>query len=363
MKLMESGYEQMEIGNKLNSGSQQNNLALKIIGVGGAGCSSSERAAALLPNPLDVLYLDRDIKTKDRNGDGELLYLPLGDGVQSQPEYLDSQYSQMADEVRCFVHGADIVLVLAGLGRGMGSVVAPLVAETARNSGALTIASINMPFEFEGRIRTQAAIQALKRLRNISDTVLIMKNDDLCNPYGDKVPVREALQSADRNMTDIVQDVMNVLSASKNRINELKRTLEECGESAVVSATAIGLHAGRTAALKALGDSSLIPTVTNNVLLHIQGGIGFSIGQAAEAFSVVRKVVGPDAKIEMSTQRELSFGIDVRVTVMLMGNDLESVQDLGEFTKLNRLSAERSLSIFENPNPVRRRPPILLPTG
>ena len=65
----------------------------------------------------------------------------------------------------------------------------------------------------------------------------------------------------------------------------------------------------------------------------------------------------------MSTQREVPFGIDVRVTVMLMGNDLESVQDLGEFTKLNRLSAERSLSIFENPIPVRRRPPILLPAG
>jgi cell division GTPase FtsZ len=190
-----------------------------------------------------------------------------------------------------------------------------------------------------------------------------MKNDDLCNPYGDKMPVREALQSADRNMTDIVQDVMDVLSASKNRINELKRTLEECGESTVVSATATGLHAGRTAALKALGDSSLIPTVTNNVLLHIQGGIGFSIGQAAEAFSVVRKVVGPDAKIEMSTQREVSFGIDVRTTIMLMGNDLGSVQDLRELTKSNRLSSQRSLSIFENPIPVRRRPPILLPTG
>ena len=82
----------MEIVNKLNSGSQQNNLTLKIIGVGGAGCSSSEQAAALLANPLDVLNLDRDIRTEDRRGYGELLYLSLGDGVQSEPEYLDSQY-------------------------------------------------------------------------------------------------------------------------------------------------------------------------------------------------------------------------------------------------------------------------------
>ena len=152
----------MEMVNRLDSLSQLKDLTLKIVGVGGAGCSSSERAAALLPNLLDVLNLDRDIRTEDRRGYGELLYLSLGDGVQSEPEYLGSQYSQMANEVRCFVQGADIVLILAGLGRGMGTVVAPLVAETARNSGVLTIASINMPFEFEGRIRTQVAIQALK---------------------------------------------------------------------------------------------------------------------------------------------------------------------------------------------------------
>ena len=353
----------MEMPNRLNSASQLKDLTLKIVGVGGAGCSSSERAAALLPNLLEVLNLDKDIRTEARRGYGELLYLSLGDGVQSEPEYLDSQYSQMADEVRCFVQGADIVLILAGLGRGMGTVVAPLVAETARNSGALTIASINTPFEFEGRIRIQAAIQALKRLRKISDTVLVMKNDDLCNPCRDKVPVLAALQNADRNMTNIVQDVMNVLSASKNRINELKSTLEDCDESVVVSATATGLHAGRAAAIQALVDPSVIPAVTNSVLLHIQGGIGFSIGQAAEAFSVVRKVVGPDAKIEMLTQREVSFGIDVRVTAMLMGNDLESAQDLTEFTKFNELSLGRSLAIFEKQTPVRRRPPTLLPAG
>ena len=121
-----------------------------------------------------MLNLDRDIKTEERIGNAQLLYLPLGDGERSEIDHLYAQYVEMSDRVRSFMQGADVILILAGLGRWMGSVVAPLVAETARESGALTISSVNMPFEFEGRIRTNAARKALKRLRNISDTVLVM---------------------------------------------------------------------------------------------------------------------------------------------------------------------------------------------
>ena len=347
----------------LNSVSAQQTLTLKVVGVGGAGCSSSERLAALLPNSVDVLNLDRDIKTEERIGNTQLLYLPLGGKKHSEIDHLHSQYFEMADRVRSFVKGADVILILAGLGRGMGSVVAPLVAETARESGALTISSVNMPFEFEGSIRIHAARKALKRLRNISDTVLVMKNDELCNPYGDRVPVREALEEAGRDMANIVQDVLNVVSASENSVKEVKRNLIGSDESSVVSAAATGLHAGRSAALQALADSSMIPKVTKSVLLHIQGGIGFSVGQAAEAFNVVRGVVGTDAEIKMSTQREIRYGLDVRVTAMLIGNDTESTREPFEINKFNDLSSKGSLLIFENPTPVRRRAPMLLPTG
>jgi len=356
-------YGKINMITNLNSVSAQKTLTLKVVGVGGAGCSSSERLAALLPNSVEVLNLDRDIKTEERIGNAQLLYLPLGDGERSEIDHLYAQYVEMSDRVRSFMQGADVILILAGLGRWMGSVVAPLVAETARESGALTISSVNMPFEFEGRIRTNAARKALKRLRNISDTVLVMKNDELCNPYGDRVPVREALEDAGRAMTNIVQDVLNVLSASENCAKEVKRNLVASDESSVVSATATGLHAGRSAALQALADYSMIPKVTKSVLLHIQGGIGLSVGQAAEAFHVVRGVVGPDAEIKMSTQREMSFGLDVRVTAMLIGNDTEPAREPSELNNFNDLSSKASLLIFENPTPVRRRAPILLPTG
>ena len=347
----------------INSVSTQKQLTLKVIGVGGAGCSSSERLAALLPNFVDVLNLDKHIKTEKHIENAELLYLPLAGVDRSETDQLQSQYLKLAGRVRSFAQGADVILILAGLGRGMGSVVAPLVAETARESGALTISSVNMPFEFEGRIRIHAARKALKRLRNISDTVLVMKNDELCNPYGERVPVREALEEAGRDMANIVQDVLSVVSASENFVKEVKRNLIGSDESSVVSAAATGLHAGRSAALQALADSSMIPKVTKSVLLHIQGGIGFSVGQAAEAFSVVRGVVGPDAEIKMSTQRDIRYGLDVRVTAMLIGNDTESKCEPSEINKFNNLSSKGSLLIFENPTPVRRRAPMLLPTG
>ena len=347
----------------LNSVSAQKKLTLKVIGVGGAGCSSSERIAALLPNFVDVLNLDKEIETEKHIENSELLYLPLAGGDRSEIDHLQSQYLKLAVRVRSFVQGADVILILAGLGRGMGSVVAPLVAETARESGALTISSVNMPFEFEGRVRIQAASTALKRLRSISDTVLVTKNDELCNPYGDRIPVREALENARRDMTDIVQDVLNVLSASENCVKEIKRNLVGSDKSSVVSADATGLHAGRSAALQALTDSSMVPDVTKNVLLHVQGGIGFSVGQADEAFSVVQEIVGPDAEIKMLTQREVSYGSDVRVTLLLIGNDSESGGEPARVNKFNDLSSQGSLLIYENLTPVRRRAPILLPTG
>ena len=347
----------------LNSVSAQKKLILKVVGVGGAGCSSSERIAALLPNFVDVLNLDKEIKTEKRIENSELLYLPRGGGDRSETDQLQSQYLKLAGRVRSFAQGADVILILAGLGRGMGSVVAPLVAETARESGALTISSVNMPFEFEGRIRIQAASTALKRLRNISDTVLVIKNDELCNPYGDRVPIRKALEDADRDMTKIVQDVLNVLSASENCVKQVKGNLVGSDKSSVVSAAATGLHAGRSAALQALTDSSMVPDVTKNVLLHVQGGIGFSVGQADEAFSVVREIVGPDAEIKMSTQRELPYGPNVRVTALLIGNDLESGGEPARVNKFNDLSSQSSLLIYENLTPVRRRAPMLLPTG
>ena len=356
-------YGKINMITNLNSVSAQKTLTLKVVGVGGAGCSSSERLAALLPNSVDVLNLDRDIKTEERIGNTQLLYLPLGGKKHSEIDHLHSQYFEMADRVRSFVKGADVILILAGLGRGMGSVVAPLVAETARESGALTISSVNMPFEFEGRIRIHAARKALKRIRNISDTVLVMKNDELCNPYGDRVPVREALEEAGRDMANIVQDVLSVVSASANFVKEVKRNLIGSDESSVVSAAATGLHAGRSAALQALADSSMIPKVTTSVLLHIQGGIGFSVGQADEAFSVVQEIVGPDAEIKMLTQREMSYGSDVRVTLLLIGNDSESGGEPARVNKFNDLSSQGSLLIYENLTPVRRRAPILLPTG
>ena len=347
----------------INSVSTQKQLTLKVIGVGGAGCSSSERLAALLPNFVDVLNLDKHIKTEKHIENAELLYLPLAGVARSETDQLQSQYLKLAGRIRSFAQGADVILILAGLGRGMGSVVAPLVADTARESGALTISSVNMPFEFEGRIRIQAARTALKRLRNISDTVLVIRNDELCNPYGDRVPVREALEDADRDMTNIVQDVLNVLSASENCVKQVKRNLVGCDKSSVVSAVATGLHAGRSAALQALTDSSMTPTVTKNVLLHVQGGIGFSVGQADEAFSVVRQIVGPDTEIQMSTQRELAYGPNVRVTALLIGNDSKSGAEPVKVNRFNDLSSQSSLLIYENLTPVRRRAPILLPTG
>ena len=310
----------------INSVSTQKQLTLKVIGVGGAGCSSSERLAALLPNFVDVLNLDKHIKTEKHIENAELLYLPLAGVDRSETDQLQSQYLKLAGRVRSFAQGADVILILAGLGRGMGSVVAPLVAATARESGAL-------------------------------------RNDELCNPYGDRVPVREALEDADRDMTNIVQDVLNVLSASENCVKQVKRNLVGCDKSSVVSAVATGLHAGRSAALQALTDSSMTPTVTKNVLLHVQGGIGFSVGQADEAFSVVRQIVGPDTEIQMSTQRELAYGPNVRVTALLIGNDSKSGAEPVEVNRFNDLSSQSSLLIYENLTPVRRRAPILLPTG
>ena len=148
-------------------------LEVRVIGVGGAGCSSLRNLNEFLPGNTRFLGIDtgsgaagvRDFADAIRIGDG---FGSGGDAVAAAELFVDSYESnEYREKVIRFVSGADVVIIVAGLGRGTGSGIAPLVAPIARESGALTLAAVNLPFEFEGRFRHKFAVQAIAGARPV----------------------------------------------------------------------------------------------------------------------------------------------------------------------------------------------------
>jgi cell division protein FtsZ len=276
-----------------------------------------------------------------------------------------TQFEEGQAKVSNFVDGADVVIVLVGLGRGTGSGISPLVCDLARNSGALTIAAVNMPFEFEGRFRTLAAGRAHAELTAAADAVITLSNDDLMALAGTGGTLNTAFEKADGYIAKSVQAVVAALEVSADRFDQVRDSLKNAGSAVVLSGSAHGLHAGDSAIATAFESAtSTIPEV-GSCVIHVEGGIGLSLGQVAEAVTAVRVRIGTNAAMYVSSERLLSLGQQIRVTLVLAGGDNEakSTTPLTPIAEIVRPNPITNDAVLRSREPIRTRGPMLLPTG
>ena len=152
---------------------------VRVIGVGGAGCSSLIRLQEYGSENLNLLGIDSGSAAHNLPSGVESITIGKGFGSGGNAETAEGLFPEAELAVADFVEEADVVIILAGLGRGTGSGLSPLIAKLSRDAGALTIAAVNMPFEFEGRFRNHCAEEAHSALKEASDAVITMNNDDL----------------------------------------------------------------------------------------------------------------------------------------------------------------------------------------
>src|SRR5881275_3260092 len=310
-------------------GVPQNYLAvIKVVGIGGGGVNAVNRMIdaglkgvefiAVNTDAQALLMSDADVKLDV----GRELTRGLGAG--SDPEVGRQAAEAHRDEIEEVLKGADMVFITAGKGGGTGTGGAPVVAEMAKQLGALTIGVVTRPFSFEGRRRSVQAEQGIQRLKEKVDTQIVIPNDRLLTVSNEKTSMLNAFKMADEVLLQGVQGITDLIT-TPGLINtdfaDVKMIMSNAGTAIMGIGTAAGdgraVQAARNAITSPLLEASI--DGARGILLNIAGGNDLGLFEVNEAAEIIHAVAHPDANIIFGSVVDEAMGDEVRVTVIAAG--------------------------------------------
>ncbi len=307
----------------------QNYLAvIKVVGIGGAGCNAVNRMIdaglkgvefiAINTDAQALLMSDADVKLDI----GREVTRGLGAG--SDPEVGRQSAEDHRAEIEEVLRGSDMVFITAGEGGGTGTGGAPVVADIAKNLGALTIAVVTRPFVFEGRRRSVQADQGINTLKDKVDTQIVIPNDRLLSVANDKTSVLNAFKMADEVLLQGVQGITDLIT-TPGLINtdfaDVKMVMSDAGTALLGVGYASGEGRAASAARQAISSPLLESAIdgARGILLNICGGSDLTLYEVNEAATVVHEVAHAEANIIFGTTIDDEMGDEVRVTVIGAG--------------------------------------------
>jgi cell division protein FtsZ len=311
-----------------NDGLQSYLAVIKVIGVGGGGVNAVNRMIesglrgvefiAVNTDAQALLMSDADVKI-DIGRD-----LTRGLGAGADPEVGRSAAESHRDDIEDSLRGADMVFITAGEGGGTGTGGAPIVAEIARNLGALTVAVVTRPFGFEGRRRSVAAEQGISSLRNEVDTLIVIPNQRLLEYADDSLPMVEAFRLADDVLLQGVGGITDLIT-TPGLINvdfaDVKSVMYEAGTAVMGIGKASGENRATQAAAKAISSPMIEVSIegARGVLLSVAGGSSMSLHEVNQAATEIAEHCTPDANVIFGATVDDSLGDEMRVTVIAAG--------------------------------------------
>ena len=250
--------------------------------------------------------------------------LTKGLGVGGDPARGLRAAEESRDELFEAVRGAEMVFVTAGMGGGTGTGASPIVAEVAKEAGALTIGVVTKPFGFEGTKRRGDAEEGIQRLQDKVDTLIVIPNDRLLDACDEKATVEQAFRTADEVLLQGIQGISEIITLP-GEINldfaDVRKIMAEAGPA--LMAIGRGTGANRAADAAAMAISSPLLDVSINgakgVLFNITGGSDLGLLELNSAAQVIRDVVDPDAEIIFGTATDPKIGDAVKITVIATG--------------------------------------------
>jgi len=307
------------------------NARMKVVGVGGAGGNAVNR---MIDENLE------GVEFISMNTDGQVLKsskaqitiqigkkLTRGLGAGARPEVGRQALAESEEEVRRALDGADLVFVTAGMGGGTGTGAAPLVAEIARDMGALTIGVVTRPFSFEGKKRERQAMQGLAELRRCVDTMIVVPNDRLLAVVPKGTSFKDALKKADEillNATQGISDLISVTGEVNVDFADVRTVMAARGPALMGSGFGEGDNRAQEAAQEAIS-SPLLDNVSiagaRGVLINITGGMDLAIDEVTTISSIIQEEAGDDAEIIFGAVHDPELDGQIRVTVIATGFD------------------------------------------
>lgn len=301
---------------------------IKVIGVGGGGCNAVNRMILERVMGVDYVAVNTDAQALGRSQ--APLKIRIGDRITSglgaggDPDKGQRAAEESREELTEAVTGADMVFVTAGMGGGTGTGAAPIVAEMARQAGALTVGVVTRPFSFEGSRRRQQAEEGIDHLRTKVDTLIIIPNDRLLSLCDASVSVAQAFNFADDILRQGIQGISELITIP-GEINldfaDVRRIMSNAGQALMAVGRASGDNRAVEAAKTAIHSPLLDVTIegARGVLYNIAGSQNLSLHDLNMAAQVIAEVVDPEAEIIFGTVIDPNMGDEVQITLIATG--------------------------------------------
>ncbi len=313
----------------------ENFAQIKVVGVGGGGSNAVNRMIAEGLRGVDFIAVNTDAQAllmsdapqRIRIGDK----LTRGLGAGGNPEVGHKAAEESSDDLEETINGADMIFVTCGMGGGTGTGAAPVIAEIAKATGALTIGVVTRPFSFEGSRRQNLAMEGIEALKEKVDTLIIIPNDRLLEIVDKKASMTAAFRTADDVLRQGIQGISELITVP-GLINldfaDVRSIMSGGGTSLMSVGVSAGDNRAVDAAESAVSSSLLDVTIdgAQGLLFNITSGPNLSLFEVNEAAEIIRTKAHPDANIIFGAVIDESLDEELRITLIATGFENAAVK-------------------------------------
>lgn len=301
---------------------------IKVIGVGGGGNNAVNRMVNEGLGGVDFIAVNTDhqalmlSKAKTRVQIGDKLTRGLGAG--GNPEIGRKAAEESSEDLYEVLRGADMVFIACGMGGGTGTGAAPVVAQIAKELGALTIGVVTRPFTFEGSRRAQYASAGIENLKTQVDTLIVIPNDRLLQMADKRATLQQAFSLADDVLRQGIQGISELITVPA-LINldfaDVRTIMSEGGAALMAVGRSTGDERARKAAEQAINSHLLDVTIdgARGILFNITGGPDMTLFEINEAAAIIKESAHPDVNLIFGAQIDEGMGDEIRITVIATG--------------------------------------------
>lgn len=322
---------------ELVEGGRDNQAKIKVVGVGGGGGNAVNMMITYDLQGVDFITANTDAQALSISKSPVKIQLGFeitkGLGAGSDPDTGKRAAIESKTVLRDSLEGADMVFITAGLGGGTGTGGAPIAAEIAKELGALTVAVVTKPFQFEGKQRERQAEEGLEELRKIVDTLIVIPNQRLLSLSGRNMSLLDAFKKADDILYHAVKGISDLIMVP-GLINldfaDVKNVMSEMGLALMGTGIASGENRAVEAAQKAISSPLLEDNSiqgARGVLINVTGSSEMTLFEVNEASTMVQTEAHEDANIIFGTVIDDDMGDELRVTVIATGFDIKGKKE------------------------------------
>jgi len=310
--------------------------SIKVIGVGGGGSNAVNRMIEAGLSGVEFITVNTDQQALDLSSAAKKIQIgtsvTAGLGAGGNPEMGHRSAEESRDEIADAVAKSDLIFITAGMGGGTGTGAAPVVADIAKSTGALTVAVVTKPFGFEGQSRKNNAEVGVEKLRNAVDTFIVIPNDKLLEVMEKKTKIREAFRKADDVLRQGVQGISDLITVS-GEVNldfaDVRSVMADAGTALMGIGIGAGDQRAADAARQAISSPFLEHPIVGarKLLINVTAGDDLAIGEVEEIVRLVREATDvDDANVFWGLVFNPRLQDEILVTVVATGFDKPSAQ-------------------------------------